>query len=264
MIISSEEHVKIYFHNVRMLELYASHIFRRSDGMKISELRSTAFIPLLAWNNKKMSSFKKISIIQWVVLVVVLSVLAFYIFNPMEKEDTIDTAPVESTENKVAVITTSMGDIEIELFLKESPITAQNFQKLIKEGFYNGTRFHRVIGNFMVQGGDPNSKDLDAIDSWGMGGPGYAIEDEFIEGLSNVRGTISMANSGPQSGGSQFFINLVDNINLDWDKGDSRSKHPVFGKVVSGIEVLDKIGEVATEGSDRPVEDVMIEKIIIK
>jgi len=213
-----------------------------------------------------MSSLKKISVVQWIIFVVALLALAFFIFNPMKKENTIDTAPAESVENKVAVITTNMGDIEIELFLKESPITAQNFKKLIEEGFYNGTRFHRVINNFMVQGGDPNSKDLNAVDSWGMGGPGYAIEDEYIEGLSNVRGTIAMANSGPNTGGSQFFINLVDNINLDWDKGDPRSKHPVFGKVVSGMDIVDSIGGVATTGgsTDRPLEEVVIEKIVIK
>jgi len=101
-------------------------------------------------------------------------------------------------------------------------------------------------------------------DRWGTGGPGYAIDDEFITGLSNARGTIAMANSGPSSGGSQFFINLVDNTFLDWDKEPTQSKHPVFGKVVFGMDIVDKIGAVAKEGPDRPVEDVMIEKITIK
>jgi len=211
---------------------------------------------------------KKVSITQWVIFIVVLLILASYILNPMENKT--DTAPTESTKNPTVVITTNLGVIELELFVNESPITAGNFKKLIKDGFYDGTRFHRVIDGFMVQGGDPISKDENLKDGWGTGGPGYAIEDEFIEGLSNVRGTIAMANSGPNSGGSQFFINLVDNLNLDWDKGDPRSKHPVFGKVVEGMDVVDKISKVETDGPvqlgghDRPLESIIIEKATIK
>lgn len=213
-----------------------------------------------------MLSLKKISTVQWIIFIITLSVLLFFIFNPMKNTKETVTIDSESIENPIAVITTNLGNIELELFMKESPITAGNFKKLIEEGFYDGTRFHRVISNFMIQGGDPNSKDLDKVDSWGMGGPGYAIEDEYIEGLSNVRGTISMANSGANTGGSQFFINLVDNLNLDWDKGDERSKHPVFGKVISGMEIVDSIGGVATTGgnTNRPLEEVIIEKITIK
>jgi len=96
---------------------------------------------------------------------------------------------------------------------------------------------------------------------WGTGGPGYAIEDEFVPGYSNVRGTISMANSGPNSGGSQFFINLVDNVNLDYDKQPLTSKHPVFGKVVAGMDIVDAIGHVATGARDVPAEPVVIEDI---
>ncbi len=213
-----------------------------------------------------MLSLKKISTVQWIIFIITLSVLLFFIFNPMKNTKETVTIDSESIENPIAVITTNLGNLELELFMKESPITAGNFKKLIEEGFYDGTRFHRVISNFMIQGGDPNSKDLDKVDSWGMGGPGYAIEDEYIEGLSNMRGTISMANSGANTGGSQFFINLVDNLNLDWDKGDERSKHPVFGKVISGMEIVDSIGGVATTGgnTNRPLEEVIIEKITIK
>jgi peptidylprolyl isomerase len=102
----------------------------------------------------------------------------------------------------------------------------------------------------MIQGGDPTGT--------GMGGPGYKIADEFVAGSTNVRGTISMANSGPNSGGSQFFINLVDNTMLDWDKQPLSSKHPVFGKVVTGMEVVDAIGKVQTGAGDKPVEEVKI------
>jgi|TARA_B100001971_G_C18156235_1_gene518703 peptidylprolyl isomerase len=165
--------------------------------------------------------------------------------------------------NPVAVWDTSLGEFKMELFVDKSPITAGNFKKLVEEGFYDGTRFHRVIKNFMNQGGDPNSKDLSLQDRWGTGDPGYKIEDEFIEGLSNVRGTISMANSGPNSGGSQFFINVVDNVNLDWDKPPEQSKHPVFGKVIEGMEVVDAINSVQTGQGDKPIEEVLIKKITI-
>ena len=102
--------------------------------------------------------------------------------------------------NPIAVFDTSLGEFKIELFEDKSPITAGNFKKLAEEGFYDRTRFHRVIKNFMNQGGDPLSKDLAQSARWGTGSPGYSIKDEFIEGLSNVRGSISMANSGPNSG----------------------------------------------------------------
>jgi len=166
--------------------------------------------------------------------------------------------------NNIAVFDTSFGEFKIELFEDKSPITAGNFKKLAEEGFYDGTRFHRVIKNFMNQGGDPLSKDLAQSTRWGTGSPGYSIKDEFIEGLSNVRGSISMANSGPDSGGSQFFINVVDNTMLDWDKPPSQSKHPVFGKVIGGMDVVDAINNVETLPGDRPKEDVLINKVTIE
>jgi len=109
----------------------------------------------------------------------------------------------------------------------------------------------------MIQGGDPLSKDTSKQNMWGTGDPGYKIKDEFDKTLSNAPGTIAMANAGPNTGGSQFFINLVNNNFLD-------SKHPVFGKVVKGMDVVEKIGSVKTGQADRPVEDVVIEKITIK
>jgi peptidylprolyl isomerase len=141
---------------------------------------------------------------------------------------------------------TSMGNITIALF-DEMPITAGNFQKLVEQGFYDGVIFHRVIDGFMVQGGDPTGT--------GTGGPGYKINDEFTgtELDRNLRGTISMANAGPNTGGSQFFLNLVDNTYLD-------GRHPVFGRIVEGLDVLDAIGKVEADGSDRPIEEVRIVK----
>ncbi len=158
---------------------------------------------------------------------------------------------MQNSNTKVK-IETSEGDVVIELYSSKMPVTAGNFEKLVREGFYNGVVFHRVIDEFMIQGGDPTGT--------GMGGPGYKIEDEFVEGLSNLRGTLSMANSGPNSGGSQFFINLVDNENLDFDKQPLTSKHPVFGKVVEGMDVVDAIAKVQTDSSDRPLEEVKIIK----
>lgn len=138
---------------------------------------------------------------------------------------------------------TNMGDITIQLF-EDMPITAGNFQKLVEKGFYDGTIFHRIIDSFMIQGGDPTGT--------GRGGPGYAIKDEFTRKNRNNRGTISMANAGPNTGGSQFFINLVDNNFLD-------SKHPVFGKVVEGMDVVDAIGKAKTGAMDRPIKEIKIE-----
>jgi peptidylprolyl isomerase len=168
--------------------------------------------------------------------------------------------------NPVAVFTTNKGVIELELFEDTMPITTGNFMKLANEGFYNGIKFHRVIEGFMIQGGDPNTK-TDNVMTYGQGGPGYTITDEFVAGphLTNKRGTIAMANTGqPNSGGSQFFINLVDNTNLDYDKEPLTSRHPVFGQVISGMEVVDEIGRVETNPANLPIDPVVIEKIEIK
>ena len=144
---------------------------------------------------------------------------------------------------KRVLLKTSMGDIILQLY-EDMPITAGNFQKLVEKGFYDGTIFHRIISGFMIQGGDPTGT--------GCGGPGYAIKDEFTRKNKNDRGTISMANAGPNTGGSQFFINLVNNNFLD-------SKHPVFGKVVEGLDVVDALGKVKTGANDKPVKEVKIE-----
>jgi len=150
-------------------------------------------------------------------------------------------------KNKTVILETNMGNITIELD-SDMPVTAGNFEKLVNEGFYDGVIFHRVIAGFMIQGGDPTGT--------GRGGPGYNIKDEFTSHNKNDRGTISMANAGPNTGGSQFFINLVDNNFLD-------SKHPVFGKVVQGMDIVDKIAKVETDGNDRPLREVKIIKAVM-
>jgi peptidylprolyl isomerase len=143
---------------------------------------------------------------------------------------------------KLVKLETNMGNITIALD-PAMPVTAGNFESLVKKGYYDGVIFHRIIKGFMIQGGDPTGS--------GMGGPGYTIKDEFTKNNRNDRGTISMANAGPNTGGSQFFINLVGNNFLD-------AKHPVFGKVVEGMDVVDKIASVKTGANDRPVQNVTI------
>ena len=140
------------------------------------------------------------------------------------------------------VLHTNKGDITVQLD-PEMPVTAGNFEKLVREGFYNGIIFHRVINGFMIQGGDPKGT--------GMGGPGYTIRDEFTGNNRNDRGTLSMANAGPNTGGSQFFINLVNNNFLD-------GRHPVFGRVITGMDVVDVIAKIPTDMNDRPVNEVKI------
>ena len=172
---------------------------------------------------------------------------------------------ITNTMNPVAVMQTNKGVIEIELFEDTMPITAGNFIKLAEEKFYDGIKFHRVIDGFMIQAGDPNTKGTDTA-SYGTGGPGYTIQDEFVAGelLTNTRGTISMANTGqPNSGGSQFFINTADNTGLDFDKQPYSSKHPVFGRVVKGMDVVDAISGTETGARDLPVEPVIIESVTI-
>ena len=167
--------------------------------------------------------------------------------------------------NPVAEVVTNRGTFTLELFEDTMPVTAGNFITLAEEGFYNGIQFHRIIPGFMIQGGDPITK-TDEFMRYGTGGPGYSIPDEHVAGeyLTNVRGTISMANSGPNSGGSQFFINVADNVNLDFDKEPLSSQHPVFGRVLSGMDIVDAISEVETNERDLPTDPVIIESVSIK
>ncbi|OHA13440.1 MAG: peptidylprolyl isomerase [Candidatus Tagabacteria bacterium RIFCSPLOWO2_01_FULL_39_11] len=152
---------------------------------------------------------------------------------------------------------TNFGDIKIELFETDAPETVRNFIKLSESGFYNGVKFHRVIKDFMIQGGDPNSKDNNWSDD-GVGGPGYTFADE-INQHKIVKGILAMANSGPNTNGSQFFIVTAEST--PWLDG----KHTVFGKVIEGMEVVSKIENVETDKArgDHPMEDVIIETIEI-
>ena len=156
----------------------------------------------------------------------------------------------------IVTIETNKGVIKFQTYNDDAPKTVENFTKLAKDGFYDGVIFHRIIDGFMIQGGDPNSKGDDPS-TYGTGGPGYTIEDEFVEGLSNVRGTISMANIGqPNTGGSQFFITEAATPWLD-------GRHSIFGQVTGGIEVVKDIARVSRDARDKPLDPVKVEEIVI-
>jgi len=174
---------------------------------------------------------------------------------PVATENIIEITP--ETNMTTVIMTTNQGAITLELFAETKPKTVENFVKLANDGFYNGTRFHRVIKGFMIQGGDPLSRDVANQPMWGTGGPGYQFEDEIGNDNKNVIGTISMANSGPNTNGSQFFINTANNNFLD-------TKHTVFGKVVAGMDVVSAIDNNKTGQNDRPIEDMIIEKVELK
>ncbi len=182
----------------------------------------------------------------------------------LQTSDTSDQKLPENTNNETkkimqtAILTTSMGDIVIQLDNTNTPNTVANFTKLAGSGFYNETKFHRVIAGFMIQGGDPLSKQpFSASNRWGTGGPGYEFADEIKSTNNNVRGTISMANAGPNTNGSQFFINVADNTYLN-------PKHTVFGTVTKGMDVVDAIANTKTKDGDQPMVDVVIQKITLE
>jgi peptidyl-prolyl cis-trans isomerase A (cyclophilin A) len=153
------------------------------------------------------------------------------------------------TDKMYAVFHTNRGDFTVELFPDKAPATVENFKTLAEKGFYNGTIFHRIIPEFMIQGGDPEGT--------GRGGPGYYIPDEFGPGLTFVEpGILAMANAGPNTGGSQFFITVVPTPWL-------QNHHAIFGKVVKDYDVVEALSQVKTNPFDRPVEDVVIETLEI-
>jgi len=161
-----------------------------------------------------------------------------------------DQQPDLTKEYSQAIIKTNLGDITVKFYTAESPVTVNNFLNLAKAGFYNGTKFHRVIADFMIQGGDPLSKESDAR-YWGTGGPNYRFADEF-NNHKLVAGSLAMANAGADTNGSQFFI--VTAPETSWLDG----KHTNFGQVTAGMDIVKKIEAVETGINDRPLEDVVI------
>jgi cyclophilin family peptidyl-prolyl cis-trans isomerase len=174
------------------------------------------------------------------------------------------TSPMSTTTNTLpekvtsATITTNKGVIEI-VFAADTPLTVENFAKLSASGFYNGTRFHRVIPDFMIQAGDPFSRDLSKKNQWGTGGPGYTFADELHPGDSFTQGVVAMANAGPGTNGSQFFI-VTAQAGTPWLAG----KHTIFGHVTKGMDIALQIQNLQRDGNDRPLQDVVIEKVEIR
>jgi peptidyl-prolyl cis-trans isomerase B (cyclophilin B) len=165
-------------------------------------------------------------------------------------------APAAPNTNEVAVVTTSEGVMVLEFYPDVAPKHVENFKALAKKGFYDGTCFHRVIPGFMIQGGDPNTKNDAAKDTWGMGGPGYTINAEF-NSKHHARGILSMARtSDPNSAGSQFFI-------CHGDAGFLDGQYTVFGNLIKGFDVLDKIAATPTETPDRPIKRINVDSVKI-
>lgn len=189
-----------------------------------------------------------------------------------DDEDTMDEAEDDMSDDEdgfsqtgepqpgdtIATVTTNLGSFKIRLFGDLVPKTVENFVTLANNDYYDGIIFHRVISGFMIQGGDPTGTGTGGESAWGG-----KFDDEFSSELSNIQYSISMANAGPNTNGSQFFINQVDNTFLDFDKAPLSSKHSVFGQVYEGQEVIDNIAAVETGPGDKPVEDVVIEDIEI-
>lgn len=157
----------------------------------------------------------------------------------------------------MAILYTNFGEIEIELYTQQAPETTKNFIELSNTGKYNNTIFHRVIDDFMIQGGDFENRN--GTGGYSYKGPGTSLDDEFGEGLSHKRGALSMANRGPDTGGSQFFIVQAENGTPHLD-----GKHAIFGQVTKGMDIVDKIAGIDADAFDKPLEDVIIEKIEIE
>lgn len=174
-----------------------------------------------------------------------------------EVQNTPITTQVNTKQIMTATLHTNKGAITLELLQQDAPNTVANFIKLAQSGFYDGTKFHRVIKDFMNQGGDPLTRDDSQMARWGTGGPGYTFADEIHANNRNAPGTISMANAGPNTNGSQFFLNVADNGFLD-------TKHTVFGKVTAGMEVMLAINNTQTDAADRPTEPVVLERITLE
>lgn len=184
----------------------------------------------------------------------------------------------EEYDGPIVTLETNQGEIKIKLFEKQAPMTVENFIRLAKKKYYDGTIFHRVISDFMIQGGDPEGDGTGGESIWG-----HPFEDEFSDELFNLRGALSMANSGPNTNGSQFFI--VQNKNMPkrfireldgagypkeiikaYKQGGTPwldNRHTVFGQVIAGMDVVDKIAKVKKDANDKPIDDVIIEKITI-
>ena len=180
---------------------------------------------------------------------------------PVKEEITPPTPAANTNTQSMVTLHTSMGDITVKLYKREAPKTVENFLKLASSGFYDGVKFHRVIKGFMIQGGDPNSKNDAAPETWGQGGPGYKFADEIdsanaIYQRGYKHGILAMANSGQNTNGSQFFIMAADY--------PLPPLYVIFGEVTEGLPVVDAIDAVKTDGSDKPLSPVSIKSVSVK
>lgn len=208
-----------------------------------------------------MKKFLNPSAIFYLIIIIVITLLIGFASSGNSTKKSVDNSGIKNiktmTENKkIITLKTNLGDIELELYPDEAPKTVANFVKLTKEGFYDNTKFHRVIKGFMIQGGDPYTKGEDTS-VYGTGGPGYKFADEPND-LPMVRGMLAMANSGPDTNGSQFFI--ITAPETPWLVG----KHTVFGKVILGMDAVDKIENSKTNQNDLPIIPVIINKVIVQ
>lgn len=185
-------------------------------------------------------------------IIVLLTIVCVWVL--VYKNKSGDSITNDKTTTMNATLHTTLGDITIELLPNLAPKTVENFVTLAKSDYYNGIKFHRVIKDFMNQAGDPLTKDDSKMAMWGTGGPGYKFADEITPESKNELGAVAMANSGPNTNGSQFFINAKDNAFLN-------GGYTVFGKVVKGMDVVMKINTTPTDASDRPVTPVVINSI---
>jgi cyclophilin family peptidyl-prolyl cis-trans isomerase len=182
-----------------------------------------------------------------------LSICFFFAGNAQNKKITTNTIKKDDAKKTVAVIKTNMGNIELELFSKEAPKTVENFVTLAKKGYYKGIIFHRVIKNFMIQGGDPTGTGRGGESAWGG-----KFNDEIVPSLVfDKEGILAMANAGPNTNGSQFFITLAPQPHLN-------GGYSIFGKVIKGMDVVKAIGSVKTAPGDKPVKPVVMKDVVIE
>lgn len=208
----------------------------------------------------KRTGFKKIKMNKQTIfiLLAVIAVVAVAVMVGNNKNGQVEKKYDGSDNQQInmnAIIKTSLGEIKVELYANKVPRTVQNFANLAEGGFYNGIKFHRVISEFMIQGGDPLTKDDTQKQLWGTGGPGYKFDDEPFEGQYS-RGTLAMANLGPNTNGSQFFI-----MHQDYPLPPN---YVIFGNVIEGIDVVDKIAALETDSRDCPLEPPVIESVDIE
>jgi peptidylprolyl isomerase len=203
----------------------------------------------------KQSSGKTKFVVLGMLITFVLSGVVVFM-NPFGSSGNQQSSSTASAPSEVVVIETNMGTIVFKFYSEVAPKTVENFKKLADEKFYDGTKFHRIIPGFMIQGGDPNSRDADRS-KHGLGGPGYNVPAEFSS-VKHKRGIVSMARAQDiNSAGSQFFIVVKDSFSLD-------GQYTVFGEVIQGMDVADKIVNVQRDGNDNPIEPVVMQRVYIK